>query len=394
MLVDSNINKNKTQILINKISKTILKGQFFTEGWYDRLTHLKKIYIGDATIDRAVLEAVIINYFKKKSILELEKYYANISLSVKKDLYIIEKVIIFKSLLRSVIKLLTDHLKSVPHEIQLFNNIKISLSKKEKQARKYSKWFGKFGDDGRELYRKALTAQCTEAQKLDVLLSKAYKEGWCSKKNLQELLDFVENQVFINLKVKGLLDTNNIVKKIKNNLVAATQQADLLKKQRNYKKYNQNYQIIYTICENIRESATKINNQKINLIALITKFSTKDNQKIYTNMQYDRIKLLHLVLKIGELAKGKIFSAKAKNQGIDFIQYFRTQMNHFKNMDSYKLILPSLDVNTQQQLNSSLILFTNNSSKFIDLDQFYINIEAINQQNFEKIAQQKLINNF
>ena len=398
MLVDININKNKKKILIKKISKTILKDQFFTEDWHDRLTNLKKTYIGDATIDRVVLEAGIINYFKKKSILELEKYYADISIRAKQDLHIVDEIVTFKSLLGSGIKLLMDHLKAVLHEIQLSTNITISLIKKEEQASKYIEWFSKFGDGGRELYRKALKTQYTEAQKLDVLLNKADSEGWCAKKNSQELLEFAEKKVFGNFKVKGLVDTNSFVKKIKNNLVAATQQANLLKKQRNYKQYNKNYQIIYTIGENIRELTTKINNQKINLIASITNFSAADNRKIYTNMQYNRIKLLHLVLKIEELAKGEIFSAKAKNQGVEFIEYFHKQMNQLKNVDNYGLILPSLDVNNQQQLNSRLIRFTNNSSKFTEVDQFDITTEVIKQQQFEQIAKplqkQKLINNF
>lgn len=397
MLVGNNINKNKKQILIKKISKTILKDHFFTEDWHDRLTNLKKIYIGDATIDRVVLEAGIINYFKKKSILELEKYYADISIRAKQDLHIVDKIVTFKPLLMSGIRLLMDHLKAVLHEMQLSTNITISLSKKEDQISKYSTWFSKFGDAGRELYRKALKAQYTEAQKLDVLLNKANREGWCTKKNSQELLEFAENKVFSNFKVKSLVDTNKIVKKIKNNLVSATQQANLLKKQCNYKQYNKNYRVICTIGENIKKLATTINNQKINLIASITKFSAEDNRKIYTTMQYNRIKLLHLVLKIEELAKGEIFSAKEKNQGVEFIDYFHKQMDQFKNIDNYGLIPPTnLEVNTQQNLNSKLILFINNSSQFTDLDHFDITTESIKQQQFEEIAKQKqkLINNF
>lgn len=399
MLVDNNINKDKKQILIKKISKTILKDHFFTEDWHDRLTNLKKIYIGDATIDRVVLEAGIINYFKKKSILELEKYYADISIRAKQDLHIVDKILTFKPLLMSGIRLLMDHLKVVLHEMQLSTNITISLSKKEDQASKYSKWFSKFGDAGRELYRKALKAQYTEAQKLDVLLNKANREGWCAKKNSQELLEFAEKKVFGNFKIRGLVDPNGIVKKIKNNLVVAKQQANLLKKQRNYKQYNKNYRGIRTIGENIKKLAATISSQKIKLIASITKFSAEDNRKIYTNMQYNRIKLLHLLLKIEELAKGEFFSAKAKNQGVDFIDYFHKQMNQFKNVDSYGLILPNLDVNNnQQQLKSRLIRFTNNSGKFTDVDQFDITTEAIQQQQFEEIAKalqkQKLINNF
>ena len=76
------------------------------------------------------MKAGIINYFKKKSILELEKYYANISIRIKKDLYIAGKIITFKSVLMSGIKLLMDHLKVVLHEIQLSTNVIISLSKK------------------------------------------------------------------------------------------------------------------------------------------------------------------------------------------------------------------------------------------------------------------------
>ena len=199
MPLDNEIEQKKQRVLINKIVETILRDKFFAEDWSERLAYLEEFYSGEATKDREILKEGLIEHFKNKSIIELEKYYASISIRVKKDIDQPFKIETFKDFFKPFVDMFKQlfqgenggflgQLMEGFHNLQVTINPGVLLNKKEEQSSKYSKWFSDFGYNGRELYRKSLKAEYTEKQKLDVLLAKMKKDEWSEKKILLNYL--------------------------------------------------------------------------------------------------------------------------------------------------------------------------------------------------------------
>ena len=413
MPLDNEIEQKKQRILINKIVETILRDKFFAEDWSERLAYLEEFYSGEATKDREILKEGLIEHFKNKSIIELEKYYASISIRVKKDIDQPFKIETFKDFFKPFVDMFKQlfqgenggflgQLMEGFHNLQVTINPGVLLNKNGEQSSKYSKWFSDFGYNGRELYRKSLKAEYTEKQKLDVLLAKMKKDEWSEKKDSLELLEFAEKEVLVNNKVNGIIIADQVVEIVKSNLEFAAQKSGIYVPVPadgvDYDQWDDNYKAFYNIYKTVEQLVEKINEQKTILTSDEVKtLSIVEKQEIYKTMQNDRIKLLHFIEKTNALGKEEIFSVKEEKRGLTFEQYFRKQIDKFKYISATGVLLPN-EPNGKTQPKSLLKSFVdgNRSSVLVCKEKFDKAIIEVKQKRFEeiKIQKEELKNNF
>jgi len=329
--------------------------------------------------NQGLLKDKIINYFEQKSELELEYYDYNLFIRSKKFITLKLVAMVKNFATTKLLSGLAIKFQEKFYEWQLRLNPEKSLTLLEKNTSKYINWFDALGGYGRKLYRKALKINYTEPQKVDALLrSLMQKDGWCERKSSQQLLQVVEPKIFGDFIVKGSLQAAQLAAHLKNNLRAASLQANIMLETSSYQQLDNNDKVISGIGAFVKNLAVKINYQKLYLIVKAT--SLYDfKREIYVTMQSERIKLLYLWLMVEALAKGEIFSARAAKNKMRFIDYFQKQLKKFRGAALRDQTSDNI-VDYLEQSKNMLILFNNKAQDniIITTNRLDQNIKQLN----------------